>query len=133
MRKKILFAFLLFNPIVFLIGLWNGEWVMITVAGFGVVFHALYQEQLEQFDEEKVKSLIQNVDSKLISSIGFLSIFSFFVVVWCFDETSVPLLDTMYIVFGVIMMRRGMLIRSAVLQKKIDLTNVIHIKKTPSS
>ena len=106
---------------------------MITVAGFGVVFHALYQEQLEQFDEEKVKSLLQNVDSKLVSSIGFLSIFSFFVVVWFFDETSVPLLDTMYVVFGVIMMRRGMLIRSAVLQEKIDLTNVIHIKKTPSS
>ena len=133
MRKKLLMAFLFFNPIVFLIGWWNGEWMTITVAGFGVIFHALYQEQLEQFDEEKVKSLIQNVDSKLISSIGFLSIFSFFVVVWFFDETSVPLLDTMYIVFGVIMMRRGMLIRSAVLQKKIDLTNVIHIKKTPSS
>ena len=133
MRKKLLLAFLFFNPIVFLIGWWNGEWVMITVAGFGVVFHALYQEQLEQFDEEKVKSLIQNVDSKLVSSIGFLSIFSFFVVVWFFDETSVPLLDTMYVVFGGIMMRRGMLIRSAVLHEKIDLTNVIHIKKTPSS
>ncbi|WP_214691567.1 MULTISPECIES: hypothetical protein [unclassified Exiguobacterium] len=133
MRKKLLLAFLFFNPIVFLIGWWNGEWVMITVAGFGVVFHVLYQEQLEQFDGEKVKSLIQNVDSKLVSSIGFLSIFSFFVVVWFFDETSVPLLDTMYVVFGVIMMRRGMLIRSAVLHEKIDLTNVIHIKKTPSS
>ncbi|WP_214885428.1 MULTISPECIES: hypothetical protein [unclassified Exiguobacterium] len=133
MRKKLLLAFLLFNPIVFLIGWWNGEWVMITVAGFGVIFHALYQEQLEQFDEEKVKSLMQNIDSKLISSIGFLSIFSLFVVVWFFNEMTVPLLDTMYVVFGVIMTRRGLLIRSAVLHEKIDLTNVIHIKKTPSS
>ncbi|WP_214701222.1 MULTISPECIES: hypothetical protein [unclassified Exiguobacterium] len=133
MRKKLLLAFLLFNPIVFLIGWWNGEWVMITVAGFGVIFHALYQEQLEQFDEEKVKSLMQNIDSKLVSSIGFLSIFSLFVVVWFFNEMTVPLLDTMYVVFGVIMTRRGLLIRSAVLHEKIDLTNVIHIKKTPSS
>ncbi|WP_214879234.1 hypothetical protein [Exiguobacterium sp. ERU653] len=133
MRKKLLLAFLLFNPIVFLIGWWNGEWVMITVAGFGVIFHALYQEQLEQFDEEEVKSLMQNIDSKLVSSIGFLSIFSLFVVVWFFNEMTVPLLDTMYVVFGVIMTRRGLLIRSAVLHEKIDLTNVIHIKKTPSS
>ncbi|TCI43092.1 MULTISPECIES: hypothetical protein [Exiguobacterium] len=133
MRKKILFAFLLFNPIVFVLGWWNGEFIMITWAAFGVVVHTYYHEQLERLDAETIISLQRTVDSKLVSSLSFVTIFVFFVVVWFFDEMTVPLLDTLYVIVGLVMVRRGLLLRRAILDEMIDTTNIVYMKKSPSS
>ncbi|TCI51957.1 hypothetical protein EVJ24_12560 [Exiguobacterium sp. SH1S21] len=133
MRKKLLFAFLLFNPIVFVLGWWNGELIMITWAAFGVVVHTYYHEQLERLDAETIISLQRTVDSKLVSSLSFVTIFVFFVVVWFFDEMTVPLLDTLYVIVGLVMVRRGLLLRRAILDEMIDTTNIVYMKKSPSS
>ena len=49
MRKKMMIAFMLLNPILFLIGWWNGELILITWTAFGIVLHTYYHEQLEAF------------------------------------------------------------------------------------
>lgn len=133
MRKKILFAFLLFNPIVFVFGWLNDEFIMITWAAFGGVVHTYYHDQLERFDVETVRSLKRTVDSKLVSSLSFATIFVLFVVVWFFDETTVPLLDTLYVIVGLVTVRRGLLLRRAILDEMIDTTNIVYMKKSPSS
>ncbi len=133
MRKKLLIAFLLFNPIVFVLGWWHGEFVMITWAAFGVVVHTYYHDRLERFDAETVIALKRTVDSKLVSSLSFMTIFVFFVVVWFFDEAIVPLVDTLYVIVGLVMVRRGLLIRRAVLDEMIDTKNLVYMKKSPSS
>lgn len=133
MRKKLLITFLLFNPIVFVLGWWNGEVIMITWAAFGGVVHTYYHDQLERFDAETVTLLKRTVDSKLISSLSFATIFALFVVIWFFDETTVPLLDTLYVIVGLVMVRRGLLFRRAILDEMIDTKNIVYMKKSPSS
>lgn len=133
MREKILFAFLLFNTIVFVFGWWHGEFIMITWIAFGVLVHKYYQDQLERFDAETVIALKRTVDSNLVSSLSFTTIFVFCVVIWFFDETTVPLLDTLYVIVGLVMVRRGLLLRRAILDEMIDTTNLVYMKKSPSS
>lgn len=133
MRKKMMIAFMVLNPILLLIGWWIGELILVTWTAFAMVLHTYYHEQLEAFDEETVASATRQVDTKLVKGLGFLTLFAFFVIIWFFDETTVSLLDTIYVVAGIILAWRGLLIRRAVLTERIDWTNVTPIKKGPSS
>lgn len=127
LTKKWFIALLLIWPILFGLGVWDGEHAMSAVTGFGVTIATYYEQQLERLDKRQATIIRDAANLKVMMFVFGALILAFSFGVFFFDQPQVPLLDTIHLVLGTLLTLRGLLIRSAYQDALIDTSNVIRL------
>lgn len=127
MSRKWYLALLIVWPISFGLGLWNGETVTMALTGLGITIYSYYDQKLNGIEPDRAASIRASVNTKLVTFIFVSLMLVFSIGVFFFDEPRVPLLDTIYLVLGILLTLRGLLIRRAYLDETIDTSNVIRL------
>lgn len=127
LTKKWFIALLLIWPILFGLGVWDGEYAMSAVTGFGVTIATYYEQQLERLDKRQATIIRDAANSKVMMFVFGALILAFSFGVFFFDQPQVPLLDTIHLVLGTLLTLRGLLIRSAYEEAMMDSSKAIRL------
>ncbi|WP_024372059.1 hypothetical protein [Exiguobacterium sp. ZOR0005] len=127
LTKKWFIALLLIWPILFGLGVWDGEYAMSAVTGFGVTIATYYEQQLERLDKQQATIIRDAANSKVMMFVFGALILAFSFGVFFFDQPQVPLLDTIHLVLGTLLTLRGLLIRSAYEEAMMDSSKAIRL------
>lgn len=127
LTKKWFIILLILWPMLFGIGIWDGEYVMSAVTGFGVTMATYYEQKLDRIDKQKAAMIRDSANSKLMTFVFVALMLAFIIGVFFFDQPTVPLLETIYLVLGVLLTLRGLFMRSAYQDALIDTSNVIRL------
>ena len=127
LTKKWFIVLLILWPVLFGIGIWDGEYVMSAVTGFGVTMATYYEQKLDRIDKQKAAMIRDSANSKLMTFVFVALMLAFIIGVFFFDQPTVPLLETIYLVLGVLLTLRGLFMRSAYQDALIDTSNVIRL------
>ncbi|WP_404353648.1 hypothetical protein [Exiguobacterium aurantiacum] len=127
LTKKWFIVLLILWPMLFGIGIWDGEYVMSAVTGFGVTMAKYYEQKLDRIDKQKAAMIRDSANSKLMTFVFVALMLAFIIGVFFFDQPTVPLLETIYLVLGVLLTLRGLFMRSAYQDALIDTSNVIRL------
>jgi hypothetical protein len=125
LTKKWFIVLLILWPVLFGLGVWDGEYAMSVVTGFGVTLSAYYEQQLSKLDKETNVTIRAAVNQSLVTWFGVGLMLVFIIGVFFFDEPRVPLLDTIYLVLGIGLTLNGLFIRSAYRDGLSDTSNAI--------
>lgn len=127
LTKKWFIVLLILWPVLFGLGVWDGEYVMSAVTGFGVTMATYYEQKLDRLDKQKAAMIRDSANSKLMTFIFVALMLAFIIGVFFFDQPTVPLLETIYFVLGALLTLRGLFMRSAYQDALIDTSNVIRL------
>ncbi|MCT4783515.1 MULTISPECIES: hypothetical protein [Exiguobacterium] len=127
LTKKWFIFLLLIWPISFGLGVWDGEYAMSAVTGFGLTITVYYEQQLERLDKQHAASIRDAANSKVMMFVFGALILAFSFGVFFFDQPQVPLLDTIHLVLGALLALRGLLIRSAYEEVTVDSSKTIRL------
>ncbi|STO09276.1 hypothetical protein [Exiguobacterium aurantiacum] len=127
LTKKWFIALLLIWPMLFGLGVWDGEYAMSAVTGFGVTIATYYEQQLERLDKRQATIIRDAANSKVMMFVFGALMLAFSFGVFFFDQPQVPLLDTIHLVLGTLLTLRGLLIRSAYEEAMIDSSKAIRL------
>jgi undecaprenyl pyrophosphate phosphatase UppP len=127
LTKKWFIVLLILWPVLFGIGIWDGEYVMSAVTGFGVTMATYYEQKLDRIDKQNAAMIRDSANSKLMTFVFVALMLAFIIGVFFFDQPTVPLLETIYLVLGVLLTLRGLFMRSAYQDALTDTSNVIRL------
>ncbi|WP_214833896.1 hypothetical protein [Exiguobacterium sp. s152] len=127
LTKKWFIVLLILWSMLLGIGIWHGEYVMSAVTGFGVTMATYYEQKLDRIDKQKAAMIRDSANSKLMTFVFVALMLAFIIGVFFFDQPTVPLLETFYLVLGVLLTLRGLFMRSAYQDALIDTSNVIRL------
>ncbi|TCI34111.1 hypothetical protein EVJ29_12880 [Exiguobacterium sp. SH4S7] len=127
LTKKWFIVLLILWPVLFGLGVWDGEYAMSAVTGFGVTMATYYEQKLDRLNKQKAAMIRDSANSKLMTFVFGTLMLTFIIGVFFFDKPTVPLLDTIHLVLGALLTFRGLFMRSAYRDELIDTSNVVRM------